>query len=205
MAIMIVSGFGRCGSSLIMQMLSAGGHPVSGEYPAFENEYGRAMLDDNLSEPMMRKIDGCAVKLLDPQRGHIPKGPTYRAIWCSRDPREQSRSQAKFIRILTGVNVARKEVRAFAKSYEKDKAPALQSLLAAGMCGNDILSVRFERILSKPWEIAEQLRAHCGLEMDIEKMASSVIRRSPQCAIGLDLEMRLIERRNKVAVMDARQ
>lgn len=34
----IVTGFG--GSSLVMQMLEAGGVPVTGEYPAFEHELG---------------------------------------------------------------------------------------------------------------------------------------------------------------------
>jgi hypothetical protein len=185
-----------------MQMLSAGGHPMSGEYPVFENEYGSSMLDNRLTEEMMWQIDGRAVKLLDPQRGTIPKGPEYRAIWCSRDPKEQARSQAKFLRILAGVNVSREEVRALAKSYDKDKAPALQCLLASGMTGADILSVRFERVLSNPWEISEQIRAHCKMPLDIDKMAAVVIQRSPACAPGLDLEMRLIGQRRNARHVD---
>ena len=33
-----VCGHGRCGSSMVMQMLDAGGFPCFGEYPAYEPE-----------------------------------------------------------------------------------------------------------------------------------------------------------------------
>ena len=91
--ITIVSGFGRCGSSLVMQMLEAGGMPCSGEYPAFEDEAGNLLLADMLSLDYMQTLEGKAVKLLDPHRGKIPKGPEYHVLGCSRDYGEQARSQ----------------------------------------------------------------------------------------------------------------
>lgn len=197
MTITIVSGFGRCGSSMIMQMLEAGGMPTSGEFPAFENEYGAGLFSGALTADMMWKIDGCAVKLLDPHRGIIPKGPQYRTIWCVRDPGEQAKSQAKFLRLLTGIQMSRAEVRGFVRSYEKDKAPALQALYRAGVPPDGIMALRFQFVLARPWEAAEKINAHCGGGLNTEKMAAAVIQRSPACAPGLDLEMRLIEERKR--------
>ena len=63
MSTVIVSGLGRCGTSLVMQMLAAGGIDCYGPFPAYEPE-GLGMGRDLPSLLALRK----AFKLLDPHR-----------------------------------------------------------------------------------------------------------------------------------------
>lgn len=195
MTITIVAGFGRCGSSLIMQMLEAGGMPCAGEYPAFEDEHtgGEFFEGAELDRAWLSQMSGHAIKILDPHRGRIPVGD-YHLVWCSRDQREQAKSQAKFAHLLMGVPISRTTVRQFERSYRADKIPAIRALLDAAP-GKPILDLRFEEVLRDPLHAANELAAHCGLRGTVREMSSVVRRRSPLCAPGMDMEMSLISER----------
>ena len=182
--VILVSGFGRCGSSLVMQMLSAGGVSAIGEYPAFEDD--RTGIDRD--PEWISQQHGKALKLLDP---HYPEGRLvpgrYRIIWLDRDHREQARSQAKFARMLMGLPMGRKEVRALARSYATDLPVALKILTGRG----PVLRLRFENILAGPADAARRIHEHVGVGR-VADMAGEVRGRSPECAPGLDMELGLI-------------
>ena len=91
--ITVVAGFGRCGSSLVMQMLAAGGMrtPYS-SFPSYEIPHGIKVL--------MGELYGGAVKILDPHVHQPPKGHVYRFIWLDRDPVQQAKSMAKFWKVV---------------------------------------------------------------------------------------------------------
>lgn len=191
--ITIVSGFGRCGSSLVMQMLNAGGMPCAGEYPAFEAAESSGHLGGaSISAEWLASIPGHAVKILDPQNGRIPRSVCC-VIWCSRDYHEQARSQAKFAAMF-GMPVNRDTVRAFEESYRRDKPAAVKSLLRTGTSG--IMEVRFDDLLRNPQDEARKIADYCCTTLDVEKMATQVRRRSPLCAPGMDMELTLIAERD---------
>lgn len=103
----IVAGFGRCGSSLVMQMLHAAGFPVTGEYPSFErDEYNTG----GLSPP------AGASKILNLECNPPPAG-AYRWVWLDRSPAQQAKSQAKFLLELSGIRMSRRDVRRMACGY----------------------------------------------------------------------------------------
>lgn len=192
--IIVVTGFGRCGSSLAMQMLHATGIPCAGEYPAFEDEHGsRVLSGESLTDEMVADLRGRAVKLLDLHRGGLPRGPEYRVIWMSRNPAEQGKSQAKFLSTLTGMRLGRDVARDFARSYGPD-TPKLQAALdRAGATA--ILRMRFESVLEDPLRAAGLFAGHVGIGLDrLNDMANVVRKRSPACAPDLSLELSLIER-----------
>src|SRR5437868_14126670 len=91
-----VCGFPRCGSSMTMRMLDAGGlPPISGSSPG---SYELAGLD-NLSARATGDFIGHAVKLLDFVQWYgvegLPAVP-WRFVWLHRDHRQQARSFSKF-------------------------------------------------------------------------------------------------------------
>jgi hypothetical protein len=80
--LLLVSGLGRCGSSLVMQMLRAGGLRVPGEYPFHEVD--------------LRALDWSqydAVKMMADQLGITPRA--HKMLWMTRSPREQVASIVK--------------------------------------------------------------------------------------------------------------
>lgn len=191
--ITIVSGFGRCGTSLVMQMLEAGGMPMTGIWPAFEAEESAGILDGgSIDRAWLESVPGHAVKVLDPHRGSIPAGPDYRVIWCHRDHQEQAKSQTKFLAVMVGIPYSRDTVRTFARSYNKDLPAAMRVLRACNPKG--VLELNFENILAYPAATAIDIANFCG-GMNAEAMAKAVRPRTPQCATGMAMELSLLQER----------
>lgn len=199
--IIIVAGFGRCGSSLVMQMLEAGGIPVTGAWPAFEDQHANITDGGTIDPTWLDTIPGHAIKVLDPQNGTIPKRD-YLCIWCSRDQMEQARSQVKFLTGLSGLRGDREMVRKLAASFGRDKKPAIRTLLNAGV--PSILEIRFENLISTPIVEASKIADYVGAP-DVWKMAEAVRQRSARCADGMDLELQLIKQRPALAESEKRK
>ncbi|MEN6540852.1 MAG: hypothetical protein ABFC67_14690 [Mizugakiibacter sp.] len=191
--ITLVCGFGRCGSSLVMQMLEAGGMPVTGEYPAFEA--GDIVRPGSIDSTRLPGINGHALKLLDPQRYMIPHHFSTHAIWCRRDVIEQAKSHAKFLREVVGLPMNREHRDRIAQAFKEDAKFAIRTLREAGV--KHILDLRFEDMICRPRVVAEQVSRFCG-ELDVDKMAAVVRSRDPECAPDMSLEFQLIEERESV-------
>ncbi len=181
--IILICGFGRCGSSLCMQMLAAGGMPVVGEFPAFEE-----CLQLPSGTRALESLRGHAVKLLDPHRGPIPRGPRYRAVWLDRDPKQQALSMAKFLRGVAGISFKRRDVKRIAKAFCEDRPKALAGL--RGAC-EDVVTLRFEDILADPLIAAVELEALVDQELDVSAMARAVLPRDGACRPDLGIEAML--------------
>ncbi len=181
----MVCGLGRCGTSMVMQMLAAGGAQVVGRSPAFEvDQASRIPLD----KAWLQSLGDQTVKVLDPHRtwrGQVPA----RAIWLDRDDREQARSQAKFMSMVGGVRVPAGAWKRIRPCLKADRKAALARLVCM-----PVLMLRFESILSAPGGAAEQL-ADWFPELDVAAAAAVVQRRSPACAGGMDLELGLLAMR----------
>lgn len=178
----IVSGFGRCGSSLTMQMLAAGGVPCVGEWPAYEDQRSSPL---NLDIEWLGALNDCAVKLLDP---HVaPRLPKIAAvIWLDRDPAQQAASALKFMAAMcSGIDQGRQARRAMAASYRADRAAAHAALgIGATPPAVDALKITFEFMIARPMEAASAITRfveRLGYQVDIDAMASVVVRRTTRC------------------------
>ena len=186
-----VCGFGRCGSTMVMEMLAAGGIPtVAGAHPRSHE------LTVDAPHPLTADLlDGHAVKLLD-QILH-PVGPDtlvtrrdvgWRFVWLDRNPREQSRSHLKFTTAL-GLPARPGAVTRLRRSYAEDRPVALDLLRAIG----PVLELRYERVLRDPVDAAHQLRdflwpLHDG-HFKIWPAQQAVHRRDGACLPDLAFEL----------------
>ncbi|MFO0919255.1 MAG: sulfotransferase domain-containing protein [Planctomycetaceae bacterium] len=98
--ITVVSGLPRSGTSLVMQMLAAGGHPVLADEqrPAdADNPKGYLEFDKvralERDASWMADAEGKAVKIISFLLPRLPSGFAYRIIFLRRDLEEVIRSQ----------------------------------------------------------------------------------------------------------------
>jgi hypothetical protein len=91
--VVIVSGLSRSGSSLMMQMLQAGGMPIlvdehlrpDQHNPRGYYEYQPANFPETVSDAIWRASrEGRAVKLLAPRIDRVPTELRYKIIWMKR-------------------------------------------------------------------------------------------------------------------------
>lgn len=171
----MVTGFGRCGSSLVMQMLEAGGVPVTGEYPAFEDA---AVPPHDPS--WWRHYAGSAVKVLPHglSLDSLPfRTPPFRIVLCTRDHREQAKSSVKFLSWI-GLRAPRGYARSIRRSFDRD-LPIMRRWLARM---GSVVEVSFERAITDPAATARQLRDHVATEhFDVGAAARCVIDRQAKC------------------------
>lgn len=184
----IVSGLGRCGSSLAMQMLQAGGMRCVGTYPAFEHH---ATIPEDLTLEWVQSAGGWAFKLLDPQRCAF-RFDAARAvvILLRRDPRQQAESMAKFSSMVVGLPFSRGQRKRLAAAFASDLPNARAKFSAL-----PLVEMRFEEMIEAPIEAATRMRAFLyshGFSLDAAKAARVVRPRSAACYPGL-LEATLLE------------
>lgn len=187
MDLLIVSGFGRCGTSLVMQMLAAGGITPTGQWPAFEDPVVIRLTPDWIA-----KNKGKALKVLDPHRFRIPAGPKYRVLWLDRDHKEQAKSLMKFLGATVGIGFSPRDHKELARAFKRDRPRALQALQSAG--AKDVLTLRFEDILSGPQGAAEAIAAFVEMRLDVSAMARAVMPRGPECRPDLSMEVMLSQK-----------
>jgi hypothetical protein len=182
--ITIVAGFGRCGSSLVMQMLAAGGMPTPySEYPSYEINFSNTQV-------LMQALQGGAIKVLDPHINRPPIGPEYRWIWLDRDPVQQAKSMAKLWKAATmemagvGPGAYREftedQIVKLAEAFKRDR-PQANGLMLKYTPAQGILKLRFEMILAEPAFAAYSLNKFCGGKLDEAKMVAAVRPRTPEC------------------------
>lgn len=188
--VLIVAGHGRCGSSLTMQMLAAGGVPAVGEYPAFEPSESSALDMDPI---WLATQAGRAVKILDPHLTSyrfIPQIPRL-VIWLDRDTKQQAKSIIKFGRAVQGLPFNNSDWKALAAGLKRDRTHAHEAL-GMGQCSSLILT--FENMIGWPMESAARMASFLAphLKLDVQRAASAVISRQPECLPYL-LETQLLE------------
>jgi hypothetical protein len=183
-----VCGFGRCGSTMVMSMLVAGGMtPGNAVEPPYEGD-PQALHGRDLS--------GTCVKLLDGgEMATVPLGttPAWRFVWLDRDPVQQAASYLKFLAAmapLTGIVPRARDARRLAWSYAADRPRLTKLLREIG----PVLFLSFESVLSNSRKAARDLRKHVWPALDVEAAASVVHVREPECLPDLSVELALIER-----------
>lgn len=175
MTMLIVAGITRSGLSLTMQMLYAGGFPCQGTPPAFE--------PFPLGCIPWEQCAGTAIKLVDAQWQH-PADGNYKIVRLRRNMVEQARSANKWGAALLGLPAI--PIATLIGSFRRD-----YKLIDSWCDRHSTFAVDFERLIGEPGRMAAELAVFSGLDLDVARMTSVVIPRSPNCHPEL-LELRLI-------------
>ncbi len=128
----IVHGIGRCGSSLAMQMLEAGGWPVVGQYPDYESDEVSPFRQGAVTSRRAHEITvpgawlGRAMKLIWPAAWGWGGGSPAVVVLATRDPLIQATSQVKLMRHMMPpgfpIDSSRRKLRQLADSNAEDTA-----------------------------------------------------------------------------------
>lgn len=180
----VVAGLGRCGTSLMMQMLHAGGVPCAGDWPDFETNDSMSGRFDAKAFSALR---GKAIKLITPADLPIGPMPRHVVIWLDRDPQEQAKSQLKMLYGI-GAPVAnnRKSMRVFVAGLRRDRP---LNMAAAGVGRLPNLRLSFEGLITRPANSVSALEAfllsHGYDTVDRRAMQQQTRPRSAACYPGM--------------------
>lgn len=172
--IVIVSGLPRSGTSMMMQMIDAGGVDIvsDGNRKADESNPKGYYEDDRIKKlkqdnSWVGEAEGKGMKVIAQLLRSLPKEYNYKVIFMRRDMSEILRSQ----QVMLGknpndfpmaiANSFQKELE-FIKSWEKTEA------------GVSIEYVNYRETIDNPMKTAEQVNTFLGGELDIEKMAQAI-------------------------------
>ncbi|HEY4361234.1 MAG TPA: alkaline phosphatase family protein [Bryobacteraceae bacterium] len=180
-SLVVVTGLPRSGTSLLMQMLVAGGMNVlsDGRREAdednprgyFELEAVKSLLKDST---FLREERGKAIKIVAPLLRALPPGLPCRVILCERDLEEildsQERMLARRCREVPAATPERRRMLAdeFARSIGRVKAMLPQRPLT------QLLTVEYRRAVSDPLATAEEISRFLGGGFDVKQMAAAI-------------------------------
>ena len=174
----IVSGLPRSGTSLMMQMLAAGGVPIlsDGERVAdIDNPRGYCEWERIKQLPKepgcIDEAEGKAVKVISQLLFALPAGHDYRIIFMERPLTEVVASQAEMIRRLGTVG-----------------APLPAAALIAGLKAHlsqvnawltqrseiEMLRLEYHAVLQEPAGAAQNVATFLRRELNVEEMAKQV-------------------------------
>jgi len=182
--IVVVSGLPRSGTSMMMQMLAAGGLPLvtdgvraadqSNPAGYFELEAVKA-LDTRVDRRWLSDARGRAVKIVSPLLMHLPDSHNYRVIFMQRPLAEVIASQNVMLArgglAPAGEPADPTSSQTLAAEYEAHLR-RVHALLARRACF-DTLIVNYGDAIADPRACAERVAAFVG-GLDVEPMASAI-------------------------------
>ena len=180
-ATVVVSGLPRSGTSMVMQMLAAGGlellsdtkRGADANNPRGYHEYepvkslGRAP-----AVHWIEKTRGKAVKVVAPLLIHLPAGRPYRIVFVERPLVEVLASQAAMLE-RSGQATTPRSQRQLAAAYLQ-QTQRLQAQLQASGPSVQLLSLRYHDAISNPVKTAARLNRFLGGELNETAMAAAI-------------------------------
>ena len=178
--IVVVSGLPRSGTSMLMQMLAAGGLEVVTDelrqadtdnprgYFEFEPVKSLAKTDD---ASWLDAAHGKAIKIIASLLRYLPGGKTYKILFMERNLQEVLDSQKRMLEHL-----------------DKDAGAADNAAMTAQFTRHlgqvkawlreqshmDVLYIRHAEAVAEPQAVAERLQTFLGRPLDIDAMAAAV-------------------------------
>lgn len=176
--ITIVSGLPRSGTSLMMQMLAAGGLTVlsDGERKA-DTDNPRGYLEWERIKQLPKdpgciaEAEGKVVKVISQLLLSIPAGHEYRVIFMQRPLPEVLKSQDEMLR-RRGAFEAGGDTSPIEEAFQRHLIEVHKSL--AGKPNVQVLRVHYHRVLREPKATAEQVAAFLQVALNIEAMTQQV-------------------------------
>jgi len=177
--VVVVSGLPRSGTSMMMQMLVAGGFEAcsddkrkaddSNQHGYFEDERVKALGKDN---SWLDEAKGKAVKVVAPLLFRLPRGPqhNYRVVFMERDLGEVVQSQRAMLERLEreGTKMADQKLQ---KVYAEQLRRVKRLLAASHM---PTLFVGHLDCIQRPAEVAERVRTFLSGELEVAAAAAVV-------------------------------
>lgn len=177
--LIVVSGLPRSGTSLMMQMLTAGGIPlVTDEQRAadesnpkgyFEDERVKKLATDK-ERAWLRESTGQAVKIVAPLLGFIPPDIPQKVIFMQRDPVEIIASQRKMLE-RDGKLGAASEDEALARVFAAQLAGVNQLVTTREKI--ELLPVNYTDAVNDPVATARRVADFLGGGLDATTMAKA--------------------------------
>ena len=176
--ITIVSGLPRSGTSLMMQMLDAGGLPVlsDGERkPDTDNPRGYLeweRVKQLAKDPtLMAQAEGKVVKVISQLVLSLPDGHEYKVVFMQRPLPEVLKSQDEMLR-RRGNADAITETSAIEEAFQRHLIEVNKWL--ASKANTRVSRVHYHRVLREPKAVAEEVSAFLQVPLDIEAMVRQV-------------------------------
>jgi hypothetical protein len=176
--ITIVSGLPRSGTSLMMQMLSAGGLPVlsDGERKAdTDNPKGYLEWERIKQLPkdpsIMAEAEGKVVKVISQLLLSLPAGHEYRVILMQRPLPEVMKSQEEMLR-RRGTYDANADTAPIEQAFQRHLIEVNKWL--ADKPNVQVMRVHYHRVLREVKAVAEEVAKFLGASLDITAMARQV-------------------------------
>lgn len=175
--VVIVSGLPRSGTSLMMQMLTAGGFPVlaDSERPSDASnphgyyEYAPVKRLHQGETDWLADAPGHAVKVVSPLLAYLPADYRYRVVFMERDLDEIVRSQMR-MRARMGQGEP---------DADRLRADSLNHLTAIREWLNaqphmTVQPVRHQEAIQRPADVAAEVNAFLGGHLDERAMTAAV-------------------------------
>ncbi len=178
--VLIVSGLPRSGTSMLMQMLAAGGVPVltDGLRTADEdNPLGyfefEPVKDLFRHDDWVTQARGKAVKVVAPLLRALPEGFSYRVVFIERDLDEILASQAQML-IRRGQSVEETAGRSSRIRREYARLVDVTKAFLSKSPRVQLLSLEPAAVLGDPRMAAVALKRFAGGGLDLDRMAAQV-------------------------------
>ncbi len=179
-SLIVVTGLPRSGTSMLMQMLAAGGMGVlTDELRAPDEDNPRGYLE---FEPVKNLLNdskwlsesrGKAIKIIAPLLVALPPGSACRVILCERDLDEVLDSQERMLLRRNRVLAATPERRGLLKAEYMRTLGRLKAMLSRRL-HTRLLEIEYRIAISDPLVTAERMNSFLGGGLDVAKMAAAV-------------------------------
>ena len=177
LVITIVSGLPRSGTSLMMQMLNAGGMSMLTDYERkadVDNPKGYCEWEPAKLLPKephrIAEAEGKVVKVISQLLLSIPGQHKYKVIFMERPLPEVLASQDEMLKRRGKTDSVSHEVLAKAFSnHLREMSDALQKRPEI-----EVLRIGYRRLLAEPKQNAESIKEFLGLDLDTDAMAAQV-------------------------------
>jgi len=176
LTITIVSGLPRSGTSMMMQMLAAGGLTAftdarreadeSNPRGYFEHDRVKALAKDSNWLP---EADNMAVKVVAPLLRYLPAGPAYHIVFMERDIEEILQSQSTML-ARDGRTPADREV--LRRAYKRQVAEA--EAWAARQKQTEFIAIAYQDVLAGAATATARVNSFLGGSLNESAMAEAV-------------------------------
>lgn len=177
--IIVVSGIPRSGTSMMMQMLYAGGielfaseacRPADHDNPRGYQEHFQTA-PPAATAAWLRRSRGKAVKIPAPLLPSLPAAESYAVILMHRDAAEVVASQRAVLARLKRIRVTLNEP-ALQQALERQLAQ-VESWLSRQM-NIDTLKFTYAKVLAAPAQASRRIAGFLGRDLDVDAMAQAV-------------------------------
>jgi len=176
--ITIVSGLPRSGTSLMMQMLTAGGLTAltDGERkPNEDNPKGYLEWERIKQLPkdpsLIKEAEGKVVKVISQLLLSLPDGHEYKIVFMQRPLPEVLKSQEEMLK-RRGTSEAGGNSSVVEQAFQRHLIDVDKWL--ASKAQTKFLRVHYHRVLREPQKVAEELTEFVGSPLDVKAMVEQV-------------------------------